>query len=513
MKINFSKTAAKNGDVLVINSFDGGALGENAAAVNKTLGDFVRYSIEADPKFDGKRCQTLTLGLPEGCAYKKLIVLGSGKEETLSVDAARSMGPFLLTAIKNTGFDNAIMELDVDAVAKRPGPLNCAGFSAQLVDAMSAKSYTFDKYKTDKAGVKLASITLQGKSAPAAKKIFKRLNEVTQGVFLAANLGNEPSNVLYPESMAKIIDDELSPLGVTVKVIDRAEMTKLGMGAALAVGQGSEKPPCMVVMEYNGTNGSSDKPLALVGKGITFDTGGISLKPSANMGAMKMDMCGSASVVGAMRALAGRKANANVVAIVALAENMPDGKAIKPGDIITSMSGKTVEIINTDAEGRLVLMDALTHIQNEYNPCAVLDFATLTGAIVGALGSRYAGVFSNSDGLAQKLDKAGKVSGELNWRMPLHADFARAVKGKQADLLNQVGGPGASLAAEFLHAVIDRDEKGTERKWAHIDIAGAAKTEADGLTKGFGVRFIDQYVKDNHEVVSPLMQLRTLPKI
>jgi leucyl aminopeptidase len=513
MKINFSKTAAKNGDVLVINSFDGGALGENAAAINKTLGDFVRYSIEADPKFDGKRGQTLTLGLPEGSAYKKLIVLGTGKEETLNVDAARNMGPFLLAAVKNTGFDNAAMEFDVQTDAKSTARISGAAFSAQIADAMLAKSYGFDKYKTDKSSVNLSSLTVQGKSAVAAKKIFTPLNEVTQGVFLAANLGNEPSNVLYPEKMAGIINDELSPLGVTVKTIYEPEMKTLGMGAALAVGQGSVRPPCMVVMEYNGTNGSSDKPLALVGKGITFDTGGISLKPSANMGAMKMDMCGSASVVGAMRALAGRKANANVVAIVALAENMPDGKAIKPGDIITSMSGKTVEIINTDAEGRLVLMDALTHIQNEYDPCAVLDFATLTGAIVGALGSRYAGVFCNDNRLAEKLDKAGAASGELNWRMPLHADFARAVKGKVADLLNQAGGPGASLAAEFLHAVIDRDEKGTERSWAHIDIAGAAKTEADGLTKGFGVRFIDQYVKDNHEEVSLSVQPKIQPKI
>tara|TARA_R110002124_G_scaffold149220_1_gene315231 strand:+ start:395323 stop:396864 length:1542 start_codon:yes stop_codon:yes gene_type:complete len=513
MKINFSKTAAKNGDVLVINSFDGGALGENAEALNKTLGDFVRYSIDSDPKFNGKRGQTLTLALPAGSAYKKLIVLGSGRENTLDVDAARNMAPFLLTAIKNTGFDTANMEFDVQADAKSTAKISGAKFSAQIADAMLSKSYAFDKYKTDKAGVKLSSLTVQGKSATEAKKIFKPLNEITQGVFLAANLGNEPSNVLYPESMAKIIDDELSPLGVTVKVIDQAEMTKLGMGAALAVGQGSDKPPCMVVMEYNGTNGSSDKPLALVGKGITFDTGGISLKPSANMGAMKMDMCGSAAVVGSMRALAGRKANANVVAIVALAENMPDGKAIKPGDIVTSMSGKTVEIINTDAEGRLVLMDALTHIQNEYDPCAVLDFATLTGAIVSALGSRFAGVFCNDNRLAEKLDKAGAASGELNWRMPLHADFARAVKGKYTDLLNQVGGPGASLAAEFLHAVIDRNEKGTERSWAHVDIAGAAKTEIDGLTKGFGVRFIDQYVKDNHEAPTPSVQAKAQPKI
>jgi len=276
-------------------------------------------------------------------------------------------------------------------------------------------------------------------------------------------------------------------------------MKALGMNSALAVGQGSDKPPRMVVMEYDGTNGSRRKPLALVGKGITFDTGGISLKGGANMDEMKMDMGGSAAVVGVMRALAGRKANAKVVAIVALAENMPDGKAQRPGDVWTSMNGKTVEVLNTDAEGRMVLIDALTHIQNEFDPDTVIDLATLTGAVSVALGKTFAGVFSNNDKLYQKLEAAGSKSGEINWRLPLHADFQKAIAARTGDLKNTGGrAAGSSTAAEFLHAVIDRDDTGKERKWAHIDIAGVARP-LDGVSKGYGVLLLNQFVADNFE--------------
>lgn len=335
--------------------------------------------------------------------------------------------------------------------------------------------------------------------------MFDSLRTTTESVFWASDLVNEPGNVLNPQTYAARIEAELAPLGIRVRTIDAAEMKALGMNAALAVGQGSATPPCMVVMEYDGTNGQQDRPLALVGKGITFDSGGISIKPGAGMGEMTMDMGGSAAVVGAMRALASRKAKAKVVAIVGLAENMPSSTAYRPGDILKSMNGKTIYIGNTDAEGRLVLADAMTYIQRTYNPHTMVDLATLTGAAVAALGKEFSAIFTNDDSLRAKFNKASAVTGEKTWPMPLLETeaFKRAVRATpHADLTNLAGGPGASTAAAFLHEFVEKDKRGHDKcAWVHVDMAGPGIPST--LLKGWGVLLLNELVRDNYEVQKP----------
>lgn len=497
MKAEFSENKPEGGSVLVIPVFNGNKLGTEAKDFDESIGGFVQENLKFSPKFEGKRGEFMELGAPVGSPYKKIALLGMGNAEVLDDKALDMIGSAAFEPLTTLGFSHADFIVEDDPQM----PASKEKAAAVMANAMIRKSYKFDKYKSDQSSQSPSfdTVQFQGVDAKKAKAIFKPLSEVTKGAFFAADLANEPPNVLYPESYADKISQELMPHGVKVTVLDENDMKSLGMNSALAVGQGSERPPRMVVMEYDGTNGSKRKPLALVGKGITFDTGGISLKPGANMDEMKMDMGGSAAVVGAMRALAGRKANAKVVAIVALAENMPDGKAQRPGDVWESMSGKTVEVLNTDAEGRMVLIDALTYIQNEFDPDTVIDLATLTGAVSVALGKTFAGVFTNNDGLYKKLNQAGQTSGEVNWRLPLHEDFQNAIKGKTGDMLNTGGRyAGASTAAEFLHAVIDTDDNGVERKWAHIDIAGVARP-FDGVSKGYGVHMLNQFVADNFE--------------
>jgi leucyl aminopeptidase len=313
---------------------------------------------------------------------------------------------------------------------------------------------------------------------------------------MARDLVNEPPNYLLPEPYAKLISEELKSLGVKVEILDKKKMEKLGMGAALGVAQGSDNPPCMVVMTWDGRKkkNKSDKPLAYVGKGVTFDTGGISLKPGKGMGDMKMDMGGSAAVVGAMKSLALRKADAYAVGIVGLVENMPSGKAYRPADVLTSLSGKTIEVLNTDAEGRLVLADALTYVQDTYDPKLIVDLATLTGAILVALAHEYAGTFVNNDALWAQMETASTETGEKLWRMPLDKTWNEAVKSPTADIqnLSSIGAYGGSCtAAAFLEYFIDEG-----RSWAHIDIAGTAWNPKDKPTgpkfgTGFGVRVLD----------------------
>ena len=339
----------------------------------------------------------------------------------------------------------------------------------------------------------------------AAKKAFATLDAVGQGVFLARDLVNEPPNELHPESYAKLIQKELKPLGVEVEVLDEAKMTKLGFKSLLSVGQGSIRESRCVIMRWNGTSKkitkTSKNPIALVGKGVTFDTGGISLKPGPGMDLMKMDMGGSAAVVGTMKAIAKRKAKANVIGIVGLVENMPSDRAYRPGDVIGSLSGKTIEVLNTDAEGRLVLADALTYVQDTYKPATVIDLATLTGAIMVALGFEYCGTFANDDKLWDGLKKASDNTGEKFWRMPLDEAYRKEMESDIADVKN-LGGTGlggACSAAGFLEHFID---KGT--KWAHIDIAGTAWWKTDSATTpkggtGFPVRALNDFIANEYE--------------
>lgn len=358
-----------------------------------------------------------------------------------------------------------------------------------IYEGAKLASYKFSKYKSD---AKDTEVKISGDWS-------ERSNDVlADSVFVARDLVTEPGNVLYPAEYARRIDDLLTPLGVNVKVLNQEQLEKMGFNLLLSVGQGSAKDSYVVVMEY--FEGEDEKTTALVGKGVTFDTGGISIKPSAGMGDMKFDMGGSAAVVGAIHAIANKGLRRNVVGIVGLVENMPDGNSIKPGDVVTSLSGKTVENLNTDAEGRLVLADILTYVQREYDPDTVIDLATLTGAILVSLGNDIAGLFTNSSELSNTIDATGYHSGEKFWRMPMGQDWNKMLDSDIADIKN-IGGKygGSTTAAEFLYRFVD-----SHRAWAHLDIAGTVWSESGKPTSpkgavGFGVRTLFNFVKDESD--------------
>ncbi|HFQ15955.1 MAG TPA: leucyl aminopeptidase, partial [Rhodobacteraceae bacterium] len=361
------------------------------------------------------------------------------------------------------------------------------------------RAYSFNAHKTGEAGEdRPASLTFMVNQPEAAAGLAEDIRALAEGVFFTRDLVNEPANILTTGEFASRLAG-LGELGVKVTVLEEAELEELGMGCLLAVGQGSRSPSKVVVMEWNGGE-KGTAPLALVGKGVVFDTGGISIKPAAGMEEMTMDMGGAGTVAGAMKTLALRKAAANVVGIVGLVENMPDGLAQRPGDVVRSMKGDTVEVINTDAEGRLVLCDIMWHVQKAYRPAAMIDLATLTGAIIIALGHENAGVFSNDDSLAGDFLKAAGAEGEGAWRMPLGAAYDKKLKSRIADMKN-VGGrdAGSITAAEFLHRFVDGD-----LPWMHLDIAGVAlRKEAAGLAPkgatGWGVLALNRLVADRFE--------------
>lgn len=364
---------------------------------------------------------------------------------------------------------------------------------AAIANGILLRSWSFDKYKTQEKNIKKnkTEYTILCGNPNESEQIFKTNKQVSQSVFLARELVSEPPNILYPESMAKIIKNDLTKHGCKVKILDDKKLQKLNMNAILGVGMGSEKPPCVVVMEWN--HGAKDDPYHIfVGKGVTFDTGGISLKPSRGMEDMKYDMAGSAAVVGGMSAICQTKKPINAVGIIALAENMPGHNAQRPSDIVKSMSGQTIEVLNTDAEGRLVLADALWYAHKNYKPKYIVNFATLTGAVVIALGSEYAGLFSNDDRLSANLIKAGEICNEKIWRMPMCENYNKLMNSKAADMQNistSSGSASSITAAQFLERFVDKNP------WAHVDIAGMAWTNRDLATcgqgaTGYGVRLI-----------------------
>ncbi len=373
---------------------------------------------------------------------------------------------------------------------------------AQLALGMRLRAYSFDLYKTkrkdDEEKPENRTITLQAKDVAAAKKALKSRMAIADGVELARDLVNEPPNVLYPEAFAKRAK-ALKSLGVDVEILGEKELRKIGMRALLGVGQGSHNESQVVIMRWNGAKDEKAQPVAFIGKGVTFDTGGISIKPAGGMEDMKGDMAGAACVTGLMHALAARKAKVNAIGVIGLVENMPDGKAQRPGDIVTSLSGQTIEIINTDAEGRLVLADVLWHVQAEFKPAFMVDLATLTGAIMVALGQERAGLFSNNDELATRIHAAGEATGELVWRMPLGKAYDKIMDSKVADVKNSGGRFGGAItAAQFLQRFVN------DCPWAHLDIAGTAMgspaTETNkGWSSGFGVRLLDRLVADHYE--------------
>jgi leucyl aminopeptidase len=375
--------------------------------------------------------------------------------------------------------------------------------AADVALGMRLRSYSFEKYKTKKKEKdgeedRSSDVSLLVADPSAVKAALKTRTALAEGVALARELVNEPPNVLYPETFAKRAK-ALTDVGVDVEVLGEKELKKIGMRALLGVGQGSHNESQVVIMRWMGAKNPKAQPVAFIGKGVTFDTGGISIKPAGGMEDMKGDMAGAACVTGLMHALAARKAKVNAIGVIGLVENMPDGKAQRPGDIVTSLSGQTIEIINTDAEGRLVLADVLWHVQSQFKPRFMIDLATLTGAILVALGQERAGLFSNNDELAQRLTAAGEATGERVWRMPLDPVYDKMMDSKFADVKNSGGRYAGSItAAQFLQRFVN------DCPWAHLDVAGTAMGAKDSETNrswgpGWGVRLLDRLVADHYE--------------
>lgn len=418
-----------------------------------------------------------TLSLRGIGAYDQILVVGAPAEAG-NVQALQSMGINLGRVLRR---EAAPVSIVVEGLS--------AEDVSQLGVGLGYGGYGFDRHRSNAPAAPTGALTLVASDAAAIDDVWtSRGVGVERGIAFARDLSNEPPNVIYPEAFVSWTRDAFADVpNVTIEVLDVADMERLGMGAILGVGQGSERPPRMMIVRYRAP-GSPDQPIVLVGKGITFDTGGISIKPSAGMGAMKTDMSGAASVTGTVLALALSRAPTHVVAVSALAENMPDGGAIRPSDILTAMDGTTIEVVSTDAEGRLVLADAIAYAEANLDPAVIVDVATLTGAVGGALGSDYAGLFANNDALADQLTAAGAMVGEELWRLPLRDSYAAAMASPVADMVNSGGGPGAGTGAWFISVFV---QPGTP--WAHLDIAAVAR-DATGST-GYGVRMLEQFVR------------------
>ncbi|MBI4968291.1 MAG: leucyl aminopeptidase [Rhodospirillales bacterium] len=497
MKVRFAKPGLPKAGVLVVGVLEGRTLTAAARQADaKSGGALVRAMKHS--RFEGKKDQTLTVMAPAGLGVGRLIALGLGKAAELDGARYETYGGRAVAEIQASGEKDGAIAVDtMPGAPLKPGPA-----AARAALGVRLRAWRFDKYRTtekkeDKPAVKEVAI-LTAQPGPA-RKAFQPLGAVAEGVLLTRELASEPANVIYPESLATRAR-QLTRLGVKVQVLGEKAMARLGMNALLGVGQGSARESQLVVMRWLGAKAKNAKPVTVVGKGVTFDSGGISIKPSANMEDMKWDMGGAGVVIGLMRALAGRKAKVNVVGVIGLVENMPSGTAQRPGDVVRSASGKTIEVINTDAEGRLVLADALWYAQSRFKPAAVIDLATLTGAIMIALGAEHAGLFANDDSLADRLTGAGKRVGELLWRMPMGEAYDKLIKSDIADMKNVGDGRAGSItAAQFLGRFI-----GPGVPWAHLDIAGVTWSKADTalVPKGataFGVRLLEDFLATHYE--------------
>ena len=470
-------------------SFEG-ELTPAAADLDRAAGGAVARAISGG-RFKGGKGQILELLAPQGLAAQRVIIVGLGAKADLASSAIEAAAAQAYNAAKASGPERlTLLTADGSATA-----------AAQAALGVRLAAYRFDRYRTTEAADKKPSVTtvrVVADDPDSAATAFGPMSALADGVIFARDLVSEPANILYPAEFANRVK-ALEVLGLTVEILGEPEMEKLGMGSLLGVGQGSRRESQLAVIQWKGADAKS-QPVAFVGKGVCFDTGGISIKPAEGMEDMKWDMGGAAAVAGVMHVLAGRKARVNAVGILGLVENMPDGNAQRPGDIVTSMSGQTIEVINTDAEGRLVLADALWYCQDRFKPRFMIDLATLTGAIIIALGNDYAGLFSNNDELATKLLAAGEASGDALWRMPLPAAYEKQIESMAADVKNVGGRPAGSItAALFLQKFING------LPWAHLDIASTAwkkpsafPTIPDGAT-GFGVRLLDRLVADNYE--------------
>ena len=501
MKIDFAEFALPSsdapGDAVVVGAWEDRVLTLAARRLDEATGGAIARAVAAAPRFHGKKNELLPIIGPPGLPVSRIVVAGLGKPDAVDARLLQDLGGNLVAHLNGAGETAAIIAIDPgDKAAVKP-----AEAAAQLAFGAALRAYRFDKYRTKQKPEQkptLASLILATDAPARAKEAYSALGAAAEAIALTRDLVSEPANTIYPETLAEQAA-ALREFGVSVEILDEHRMTELGMGALLGVAQGSVRPPRVVVMEHRGGRPGAP-PLGFIGKGVTFDTGGISIKPAAGMGDMKWDMAGAGVVIGLMRLLAARQAKINAVGIVGLVENMPSGTAQRPGDIVKSMSGQTIEVLNTDAEGRLVLADVLWYCQDRFKPKLMVDLATLTGAIVVALGTEHAGLFANNDQLAERLVAAGNAVGERLWQLPLADSYDRAIDSDAADVKNIGGdrGAGSIIGAQFLKRFVN------DVPWAHLDIAGVAwsKKDAPTVPKGataFGVRLLDRFVADYYE--------------
>ncbi|MDX2309397.1 MAG: leucyl aminopeptidase [Hyphomicrobium sp.] len=490
------------------------ALGDQVQSLNQKSGGAILKAADA-AGFTGTAKSSFELLAPGKLDVARLVVTGGGKTAEATDTDWTNFGGAVHGLLSQRKCERASVVADFAEL----GSIKTDAVAAHLGFGALLRHYTFTKYKSKKGAASseaggdgngeaggpsgekdgLAKIVIHTADPDKARTHFARLKAVAHGVTLARDLVNEPANALGPVEFADRVK-ELEAAGLEVEILDVDAMQALNMNTLLAVGQGSVRPSRLAIMQWHGAKSKRSKPLAFVGKGVVFDTGGISIKPAAGMEDMKGDMGGAAAVTGLMLALAERKANVNAVGLIGIVENMPSGNAMRPGDIVTSMSGQTVEILNTDAEGRLVLADVLWYAQTRFKPKLVIDLATLTGAIMVALGKDYAGLFCNDDKLAGDLESASKATGEKLWRMPLDKSYHKLIDSKTADMKN-IGGRwgGSCTAAAFLERFIQKDTA-----WAHLDVAGTAMDSgrsdiSTSWGSGWGVRLLDRFVADHHE--------------
>ena len=499
MDIAFAAPSIPGAGALVVGVLPERMLTPSAEEVDQLTDGAISRALAADVRFSGKKDELLALIAPAGLALSRIVLIGLGNPADLTPLSFERLGGGLVAFLNQQGERAAGVRIDLPAGA----PVLPAAAAAALAEGARLRSYRFDKYRTkEKADAKptLSALTVMTDVAAEAESAFAGRQKVAEAVFFGRDLVSEPANIVYPDSFAERCKP-LADLGIVVEVLDETVLAELGMQALLGVGQGSARASRVVVMTWHGDPEAAESaPLAFVGKGVTFDTGGISLKPAAGMEDMKWDMGGGAAVAGLMKALAGRKAKVNAVGLIGLVENMPSGTAQRPGDIVTSMSGQTIEVINTDAEGRLVLADVLWYAQQRFKPKLLIDLATLTGAVMVALGNENAGLFTPDDELADRLSAAGRAVGEKVWRLPLEDAYDKELESLAADMKNVAGSrwAGSAVAAMFLKRFVK------DVPWAHLDIAGVTWTGKDlpAVPKGgtgFGIRLLDRLVAEHYE--------------
>ena len=500
--ISFANLSLPPEGVAVVLAEDGPKLSSAAKDLDKESKGLLSRAANISG-FKGKKESTVDLLAPAGLKFSRLVLMGAGKTADYSAEDWLNLGGTVRGML--TGKEGPTAHIVLDGASKGITPEDAVNFAL----GAALRGYRFKKYKSkpkkkngaaaETADKTLKKIVIHTADPRAATKLYASARAIANGVTLARDLVNEPANVLGPAEFAARAK-ELTKLGVEVNVFTPKTLQRLGMNALLAVGQGSARPSHVVVMQWKGAGARAGDPVVFVGKGVTFDTGGISIKPAAGMEDMKGDMAGAACVVGLMHELAQRKAKVNAVGIIGLVENMPSGTAQRPGDIVAAMSGTTIEVLNTDAEGRMVLADCLWYAQDRFKPKALVNLATLTGAVMVALGKEHAGLFSNNNELAGWLIDAGNATGEKLWRLPLGPKYDKMINSKVADIKNTGGRWGGSIsAAQFLQRFV---KEGTP--WAHLDIAGTAMSSVDSEINrswgsGFGVRLLDQLIRDHYE--------------